>query len=394
MKRKWIAASILIVALLGVGVLIALSVASALAQAHKRYSWVARHTDAFSAQADEKRQVEVGEAPNLVVEAGDGNLAISAGAPGEVLVSTHKVAYGDSQAEANTGLQALEVQVTRQGDGITIRTVMPQRPFICLGTCRNDIVNLTIFVPAGTVLDVTKDEGNIETTGIHGPARLSSSSGNIHVEQVDGALVASAGSGNINASEVKGGDVSLHSDFGNVDLSNALVEHLTVTSENGEISLMDIQARGAVTFQNNFGNISLANVDASSYDLTSQTGEIGVDGAHGKIKIRNGSGNITVQHAQNATLDLKADSGEIEFAGTLGTGPHTLRSNFGNISLSIPESAPLSFNLRTSFGTISSAIIPVSVTGKVKRHWVGTINGGGVSLLATTVSGNIEILSR
>jgi DUF4097 and DUF4098 domain-containing protein YvlB len=156
--------------------------------------------------------------------------------------------------------------------------------------------------------------------------------------------------------------------------------------------LVDVQASGAATFQTNFGNITLTNVDVSSYDLSSKTGEIEVDGAHGQIKIRNGSGNITVQHAQNATLDLKTDSGEIEFAGTLGAGPHTLRSSFGNISLSIPESTPLSFDLRTGFGSIYSTF-PAGITGKGNKHWTGTNNGGGVSLIASTVSGNIEILS-
>jgi len=388
MKGKWIAVSILIVALLGIGVLIAYRAAPVISDVY----WVVRHTSAFSAKADENRQVEVGQAPSLVVDAGNNNLIVSGGEPGKMLVSAHKVAYGDSQAEADASLQALEVEITQQGDVITIRTKTPQRPVICLGTCRWDSVNLTIVVPNGTALDLTTDAGWIEATGIHGPARLSSSSGNVHIEQVNGALEAETVSGNINAREIEGGTVRLHSDHGNVNLSDASADDLTVTSSSGEIDVEDVQASGAVTFQNSSGNITLTNVDVSSYDLTSQTGEIDVDGAHGQIKIRNGSGNITVQHAQNATLDLKTDTGKILFAGTLGVGPYTLHSSFGNISLSIPVNTSLSFDLRTSFGTIYSNF-PVGIIGKVKKHghWDGTINGGGESLTVST-SGNIEIL--
>ena len=101
----------------------------------------------------------------------------------------------------------------------------------------------------------------------------------------------------------------------------------------------------------------------------------------------------TITQAENATLDLNTQSGSIEFEGSLGEGPHSIHSDFGQISLSLPIDSALNVDLETEFGNINSDIpVTVVLNGEVDQsHHVGTINGGGPELKVSTQSGNITI---
>jgi hypothetical protein len=95
------------------------------------------------------------------------------------------------------------------------------------------------------------------------------------------------------------------------------------------------------------------------------------------------------------TLDVKTNSGTIEFSGSLGDGPHNVKSDFGGIEFSLPSDSKLDVDLNTDFGKISSDI-PITVTltendGSDKSQIVGSINGGGAQLTVQTNSGGINI---
>jgi hypothetical protein len=91
------------------------------------------------------------------------------------------------------------------------------------------------------------------------------------------------------------------------------------------------------------------------------------------------------------TLDLLTQSGSIDFAGSLSEGPHSLRSDFGGITLTLPADSAFNVDLSTDFGQISSDL-PVTVTGNIdEQHQTGTINGGGGTLKVETKSGNVDI---
>jgi DUF4097 and DUF4098 domain-containing protein YvlB len=112
---------------------------------------------------------------------------------------------------------------------------------------------------------------------------------------------------------------------------------------------------------------------------------------HGTIKAHSGYGNIKVTGGEDATLTLSTSSGSVEYSGTLGEGPHTLQSDYGSITITIPADTALDIDLKTDYGNIKSAI-PVTFSGDLDpQHWVGSINGGGEGLTASTSSGNISI---
>jgi len=163
-----------------------------------------------------------------------------------------------------------------------------------------------------------------------------------------------------------------------------------VDASSGAIKLSNLTVN-TVTAHSDYGDVSVDGVSAQSYDLSSSSGTVTADGVRGRLKVEDDYGDIIVRNAEEVTLDLNTSSGKVEFQGTLGAGPHTLHSSYGDILLVIPADTALSFDLQTDYGKIASAI-PVSVTGEInKDHWVGTTNSGGVRLTASTDSGNIQI---
>jgi DUF4097 and DUF4098 domain-containing protein YvlB len=429
MKGKWITASILIVALLGLGAIAAYTIIAGVSAVNSRgFQVEINGTSAFSAESDEQQRMNVDEAPSLVVDNSSGNITVVGGAAGEIIVSAHKKAYADSQKKADADLQALDIQITQQGNAVTVR--VPQSPtVICMGFCRPDTVDFTITVPEGTKVEARTASGNVSTSGIGGEAHLFSAYGDIRADQLEGTLEAKTSSGKVDVQNVSGGNVDLRSDYGNVTLSQADVEQVHVSTQSGEIRLTDVTASGDMTLDDSYGNITFKSggaatltvdassgaiklsdlmvstviahsdygdvqvdgVSAQSYDLSSSSGKVTADGVRGRLKVEDDYGDIIVRNAEDITLDLNTSSGKVEFQGSLGAGPHTLHSSYGDILLVIPAATALFFDLKTDYGKITSTI-PVSITGEINEdHWVGTTNSGGVNFTASTNSGDIRI---
>jgi len=174
-------------------------------------------------------------------------------------------------------------------------------------------------------------------------------------------------------------------------LEDAAAAEVSLNSNSGEIELTRVEASGAVSVKTDFGAVTLEEVAAETYDLETNSGRITVHGAHGAVQAHTDFGDVEVTEAADADLDVSSNSGSIHFSGSLGDGPHTLKTDFGSIQLSLPEDAALTFDLKTSFGKIKSAF-PITTSGDLENdHWRGTINGGGASLTAQTNSGDVTL---
>ena len=140
-----------------------------------------------------------------------------------------------------------------------------------------------------------------------------------------------------------------------------------------------------------FGDITLSNVNAPAYDLESNSGNVRLDRVQGTVKAHSEFGDIEVTDGEQVTLDLRTNSGTVTYSGSLGVGPHSLETEFGNIQLTIPEETDLSVVLETEFGRVKSDLV-ISLGGEFsERKLAGTINGGGELLTASTNNGNITI---
>jgi len=238
------------------------------------------------------------------------------------------------------------------------------------------------------------DSGEIIAEGLNageGHVELRSDFGDITLESVSAeSLIMNTGSGSIDLEKSDiDGSVDLTTGFGRIQFTGGGAGSLQISTDSGEIELLDIKVENGLTAESNFGDIKLNRASASSYNLDTDSGWISIEGCSGEINAETGFGDITVHNAAKAELNLKSDSGRIIFEGSLGTGPHYLETNFGDIEIYIPDDTALTVDLETGFGDITSEF-SITVSGELdEKHWTGTVNGGGSELTANTDSGSI-----
>ena len=384
-------------------------------------------------EESETIEVDAGKPFTLKVVSAAGDVTVTGADVETVQVDVVKTAYDSTQARADEEVKSVRYTVEQTGSTITIKYELPKSM-----NFNNNVntVDFTITVPNEVTVDVDTGFGEVSVTGTKGDVSIANDFGSITVESIEGALSVSTSSGEVNATSIRAGsaDIALQSSFGRITLERASGKDITLDSNSGVIELNDVRATGDIVtqtdfgdtkfengtadsldvdtnsgkvslvklkisqeikVQDDFGEIELEQAEAISYDLHTNSGSITVDGAEGKLKAYTDFGGISIVNAESVTLDLKTNSGTVEFSGTLGEGPHTVRSDFGAIGLTLPADSKLDVDLKTDFGNINSDL-PVTVilnenSRSNESQIIGNINGGGVQLTVKTNSGSISI---
>ncbi len=387
----------------------------------------------ISSTLEESKTLKVdAEKPlTLNVDNAAGEVTVTGADVDTVQVEVVKTAYDSTQARADEEVKSIQYTIEQTGGVINIKYELPKSV-----NFRNNIntVDFVITVPNETTVDVETSFGDMAVANIKGSVTVSNDFGDVSVENIEGALSVNNDSGEVQASAIKAGseNIDLYSGFGKVTLEKASGADITIDSNSGAIVLNDVRATGTLStdddfgdttyengsaailtiqsnsgkvsitkvnvrdelkIENDFGDIELAKTFAGSYDLHTNSGTVTVDGAKNKLKATTDFGNIKIENAQSLTLDIKTNSGTIEFSGSLGEGPHSVQSDFGEINLELPADSKLNVDLKTDFGGISSDI-PLTVTldgSSDESHQVGKMNGGGDLLTVITNSGGINI---
>jgi len=358
-----------------------------------------------------------------------------------VEVKAVKTAHATTQARADEEVKSIKYDIKQTGNNITLTYDVPNAtvvgfPDVSVLDANQDTVDFIVTVPNETTVDIETGFGEVRVESTTGEVDIVSKFGDVTVENIKGELTAETSSGQVDAFSINAGskNIELSSGFGKVSLEKASGKDIRLSSQSGVIDMSDVRAsgdiemstdfgdviankgsasalsaetqsgkvaltsltlRGALTAKSEFGEISLEQVKAASYDVQTNSGSITVDGASGKVKAHSGFGSVTVKNAESATIDLSTQSGPVEFDGSLGEGPHSVHSDFGEISLTIPADSALNVDLKTDFGSIKSEIpITVVLSGDIeKSHQTGTMNEGGAQLTVETQSGSISILA-
>jgi DUF4097 and DUF4098 domain-containing protein YvlB len=338
---------------------------------------------------------------------------IVTGGPGDTIeILAHKTAWGANQAEAEAALATLKVKATQRGNIITVQVEQPPEVNV-VDNGPSDSVELTIRVPSETMVSAHTRFGEVRLSRTSGDADLQSNAGAIHATEVNSGTLSlhsqfgeitierSAGesveaetsSGGVRLTQVSAeGEVNLNSDFGDIRYETGEAGELFLETDSGQIRLTDLTVSDAITAKTDFGSVTLTRVTADSYDLHSSTGGITVDSPSGSVKADTDFGDVEVVNGENiAALELESNNGAIKFSGSLGKGPHVLKTDFGSVRLALPRDTALELNLETDFGKIKSDFALTINGDPDESHWQGTINGGGDSLTAKTSSGNITL---
>lgn len=437
MKNKWLFISILIVAEILVLTAIVFVVWQGVSQTDLgTFGFRLSNPDLFSAESEEEWEFEAGEITEVVLDSSGGDILIEAIKSDNFLITAHKTSWHSTKAKAQSELDDLAVTVTQTGNKIVVKYNRDPKMFFA-GPQQTDTVDFVISVPEGTEINTQIDYGDIYLNGKLGDGLVSTDFGNMTLSGIQGNLEARSNSGDIAAEGIseEGSRINLSSDFGNITLeksncgsvqihsnSGSVILHdvnasekielsndfgklefrkgsadiLTMEANSGKIYLSGVTVESNLVVRNGFGDIILENVTANIFDLDTNRGKIMLESTGGTIKAVSDHGDLEIKVTDQAMLDLYAKSGNIVFSGLLGIGPHSLVTDFGDISMYLPKDTALTFDLETDFGKLKTEF-PITLEGNVKQdHWRGTLNDGGAELTATTNSGDIsfEFLTR
>jgi len=387
--------------------------------------------DAFTttATAEETQTMEVKSPITLIVLNEHGDVTVVGADVDTVTVDVTKTGFGSTQSQADKALESIKYHLTYTNDVVNLTYKFP-------GAKRqvDQQVDFVITVPTDSKVDVQASLGAVQVNNIQGDVVLDNKFGDITVDKVDGSLEVNTSSGNIDLTSIKAGtkDIDIYSGFGAATLEQVSGANITIESQSGKLDLENVRATkvmnlrtdfgnlvfttgsagtleaktnsgsitltavtvsGKLTLRDDFGDVTLEQVKAGSYDVESNSGSITVDGVKGTVRAHTGFGNIDIKNAEDVTLDLNTNSGSIDFSGSLGDGPHTVHSDFGDIELNLPADSALTIDIETQFGKITSDIpITVTLTGEITQgQQTGSINGGGADFKVDTNSGTISI---
>jgi DUF4097 and DUF4098 domain-containing protein YvlB len=411
MRNKWLIAGLLGAAELAVVGAMVLAARGGLTwQNVLGFAWPIAGGGGFSATADQDQSFAVGQAASLDVESTFGAITVTGGTGHEIAVHAHKTGWGADQAAADAALAALKITLTQSGNAVTVKVEQPSG-LIVLNQSHNNGVDFTVAVPSDAAVKAHTSFGDVQVAGASGGVDARTSAGRAGARLVSGPVVlhsdfgpvslenatvstvnARSSSGSVTLSQVAAsGAVELHSDFGPIEYQGGRAASLTARTSNGRVTLTGLAVDGAADARSDFGSLTVSQVTAGSYAVNSSNGSISIDGAAGTVQASSDFGQVSVVHAAGVTLDLHSSNGTVTFSGSLGAGPHSLTSDFGNVTLSLPANTAADVDLSTGFGSIHSTL-PVTASGDLSReHLAGALNGGGPRLTVKTSNGNITL---
>jgi DUF4097 and DUF4098 domain-containing protein YvlB len=385
----------------------------------------------IKAEGDEAKSFSVSGPAVLDVREPFGKVDIQTGAGNQIVVKAHKTAFGFNQQDAENELASLKLVMNQEGNKLTLSREDTADQGLVINS-KPKPVDYTIIVPVETTVTVKADMGEIHLKGTTGKADLQTSFGLIDVSGIQGGLAVTSNNGAVHAKSISAGKntIDLHSGFGEILLADSSAGDVTVKSDNGRITLTNVEGSGVVNISSSFGSIDYQNgkgqslvvksnngglsltgltvqkgvsassdfgaitlkqVAAGSYDVSSKNGNVTLEGASGPIKADSDFGRISISQATRATLDVQTKNGNILFDGSLGDGPHSITTDFGAVTVRLPAEAALNVDLKTNLGSINSDF-DIAMNGSVKdKNWVGKIGSGGPALAVQSNNGNITI---
>jgi hypothetical protein len=266
------------------------------------------------------RRFTVSGPVTLELNNGSGDTRITTGPPGEVRIHGEFQVDSWSKQGGERQLQELESNppVSQRGNLIHIGDASHRGS--------HDSVDYTIVVPSDAELRSTAGSGDVDVSGILGPANFTSGSGAVKASGIAGDVQTQTGSGDIELSDIKG--------------------HVQIATGSGDITL-----------------------DAIHGDTRIRTGSGDIEMSHpgGALEADTGSGDIIVKDASR-DLRLRASSGDITVDGNPASSNFwDIHTNSGEVVLDVPQSASFRLYAHSSSGDIDAAI-PIVMEGTAAKH--------------------------
>jgi hypothetical protein len=256
------------------------------------------HPGAPGTGAPGVRSFQTGPHPLVVIKGYKGDMNISTGSNGTVLVNARK--HGSSSAgSANMQVQYAQSKDERGQDRLDITTPPG-----------NANIDFDVMVPAAAQVQIQMDGGAITVNGISG-VTIDTFSGNLDVENINGLVDVQTENGDITARSLNG--------------------QVKIQTQNGSIRMNTINGQVQALTQNGDVIVRKAALKGQSI-LVTNNGSVRVDGSlapNGSYKLKTIRGDINLSLPANAAFQLSAHtaSGSVsnDFgASIVGAAPRSL----------------------------------------------------------------------
>jgi hypothetical protein len=246
----------------------------------------------------------VGSQPELIFAHSIGNVHITGGNGGQVLIKEKKNGFPD----------AIQIHYAQAGDKITTTADIQS------GLMEDTWVDFDVSIPSQTgVIVALENGGTLEADGLSGQIALSNTNGSIWATNLTGAVTMRTESGSINAKQVNG-QMALSTQNGTITTSGVhLRGHSMVQAQSGTINFHgSLDPKGNALFKNGNGavGLTLARGAAFRVDARSSSGAININ--YPGIVARHTQGNEargTVGKPPLAGLTIQTGSGPITIVG-------------------------------------------------------------------------------
>lgn len=146
---------------------------------------------------------------------------------------------------------------------------------------------------------------------------------------------------------------------------------------------------GDFDFQTVSGNLTLKNL-TGPVQINTVSGDVSATKLSGAFELVTVSGDLEAIDGQLTSIRAKTVSGDLTVQTLLSEGPYHFDSVSGDVRLQIPAEARFSARLSTLSGDISSKF-PTTNFSRGHGSQAVEIQGGGVTIAAKSVSGNLRL---
>lgn len=235
----------------------------------------------------------------------------------------------------NTGdAKNTEIEMTQETDGsVKVKTSFPDFWFGWLLGSKPCKVNYTITAPRSCALQVNGVSNDVFAEGFEGDSSFKTVSGDVTVRALNGSL--------------------------------------SFDSVSGDMQLSDLTGK---------------------LRLNTVSGEIVGTHLSGTLDLNSVSGDIELEQSNLPSVMARTVSGEMTLETELGDGPYQFNSISGDLTLKVPADTHCTAELHSMSGDLSVKL-PVASTSRYNGARVTKVQGGGVKVHLTSVSGDMEIRS-
>lgn len=235
-------------------------------------------------------------APALHVSSRNGPIDVAVeAARTDLWIEAKITAGGGSDAEAQSRLASVTIDVSRQGDVVTVKPIFPQP------THSSDGAALKIRLPALSTLQIDTSNGGITAADIPGDIEVETSNGAVTLARISGAVGVETSNGAVKVTTVSG-PVEVDSSNGAITVEDASGD-IDIDTSNGSITIrLPDTFTASVDAETSNGPIAIHLPETLNGTLTAET-------SNGGIIIDDPGDAIHRQKVTNSLATLKLGNG-------------------------------------------------------------------------------------